>query len=94
MRWPVKKVIPVDEAVEALVRGIGRRSPRIMAPGIVRSLYRLRSLLGPVSGPNLRRIAPEIDAATVEAIAERGLGGQIRDTAPGEAAARSVGRRV
>jgi NAD(P)-dependent dehydrogenase (short-subunit alcohol dehydrogenase family) len=94
MRWPLKKVIPVDEAVEAIVRGIGRRSPRIMAPGVVRPLYRLRALLGPLAAPQLRKVAPEIDAATLEAIAERGLGGVIRDTAAGEAAARSVGRRV
>jgi hypothetical protein len=87
-------VIPVDEAVEALVRGIGKRSERIMAPGIVRPLYRFRSMLGGFAGPQLRRIAPEIDAVTVEAIAEKGLGGLIRDTAGGEAAARSVGRRV
>jgi NAD(P)-dependent dehydrogenase (short-subunit alcohol dehydrogenase family) len=94
MRWPLKKVIPVDEAVEALVRGIGRRSDRIMAPGVVRPLYRLRGILGPLVAPQLRKVAPDIDAATVEAIAEKGLGGVIRDTAAGEAAARSVGRRV
>ncbi len=94
MRWPLKKVIPVDEAVEALVRGIGRRSDRIMAPGVVKPLYRLRAMLGPLAAPQLRKVAPDIDAATLEAIAEKGLGGVIRDTAAGEAAARSVGRRV
>jgi len=94
MRWPLKKVIPVDEAVEALVRGIGRRSDRIMAPGVVRPLYRLRGILGPMVAPQLRKVAPDVDSATVEAIAEKGLGGVIRDTAAGEAAARSVGRRV
>jgi len=93
MRWPAKRVISLDEAVEALVRGIGKRSRRIMAPGFVRGLYRVRGFAMRLVDPNLVKIAPDVDAATVEDIASKGLGAAIRsDTAGGEAAARSVGR--
>jgi NAD(P)-dependent dehydrogenase (short-subunit alcohol dehydrogenase family) len=94
MRWPIKRRVPVDEAVEALVRGIARRSRRIVAPGYIRTLMRIRGIAAPIVEPDFRKMAPEIDAATVQDIAEKGLGGQIRDTAGGEAAARSVGREL
>jgi NAD(P)-dependent dehydrogenase (short-subunit alcohol dehydrogenase family) len=95
MRWPIKRLVPVDEAVEALVRGIGSRSPRIVAPRYIRTMLRFRGMLGPFVDRDMRKMAPEIDAATVQDISERGLGGQIRpDTAAGAAAARAVGREL
>jgi NAD(P)-dependent dehydrogenase (short-subunit alcohol dehydrogenase family) len=95
MRWPIKRRVPVDEAVEALVRGIGNRSRRIVAPRYINTMLRLRGMLGPFVDRDMRKMAPEIDDATVRDIAERGLGGQIRgDTAGGAAAARTVGREL
>jgi NAD(P)-dependent dehydrogenase (short-subunit alcohol dehydrogenase family) len=95
LRWPVKRVIPLDEAVEALVRGIGKRSRRIIAPAFVKGLFRVRGFSAPVAEPQLFKMAPAVDEATVEDIAEKGLGAAIRpDNAGGKAAARSVGREL
>jgi NAD(P)-dependent dehydrogenase (short-subunit alcohol dehydrogenase family) len=93
MAWPAKRVIAVDDAIEALVRGIAKRSRRIIAPGFIRGLLRVRGFARPLVERTLLKMAPAVDAATVEDIAEKGLGAAIRsDTAGGEAAARSVGR--
>ncbi len=94
MRWPIKRIVPVEEAVETLVRGIAKRARRIVAPGYIRMLMRLRGVSAPLIEPDMRKVAPDIDAVTLEEISERGLGGQIRDTAAGVAAARSVGREL
>lgn len=95
MRWPAKRPITPDEAVEALVRGIAKRSKRIFAPGFVRGLHRFRGVADPFIDPNQKKIAADVDAATLAGIADKGLGAAIRaDTAGGEAAARAVDREL
>jgi NAD(P)-dependent dehydrogenase (short-subunit alcohol dehydrogenase family) len=44
----ITETIPVEQAADALVRGIERRSARVVAPTWVRGLLVLQGLLGPV----------------------------------------------
>ena len=45
LRGPAGKTLPVGDAADAIVRGVQRRSRRVVAPGFVGALFRLRGLL-------------------------------------------------
>ena len=44
LRGPAGKTLPVGDAADAIVRGVQRRSRRVVAPGFVGALFRLRGL--------------------------------------------------
>ena len=94
LRGPAGKTLPVGDAADAIVRGVQRRSRRVVAPGFVGALYRLRGLVPELIDREALKSAPDIDRFTAEMVAERGaFGAGLR---PGEqaseAAARSAGR--
>jgi NAD(P)-dependent dehydrogenase (short-subunit alcohol dehydrogenase family) len=94
LRGPAGKTLPVSAAAEAIVRGVERRSRRVVAPGFVGALYRLRGLLPELLDRQAAQLAPEVDRFTAEIVAERGaFGAGLRPGERGsEAAARSAGR--
>ena len=94
MRGPLGKTMALSKAVNAIVAGIDGRSRRIIAPRILRAVYRLRGLIGRPVERDMFAMAPMVDEVTLAEIRERGLAGEIRtDTAAGAAAAEAVARR-
>ena len=94
LRGPAGRTLPVGDAADAIVRGVQRRSRRVVAPGFVGALYRLRGLVPELIDREALKSAPDVDRMTAEMVAERGaFGAGLR---PGEqaseAAARSAGR--
>src|SRR5919198_3260951 len=72
LRGPVGKTLPASEAAEAIARGVERRSRRVVGPGFVGALYRLRGLVPEIADRQVSRMAPELDRLTAEMVAERG----------------------
>ena len=69
-------------AADAIVRGVQRRSRRVVAPGFVGALYRLRGLIPELIDREALKSAPDVDRMTAEMVAERGaFGAGLR---PGE----------
>jgi NAD(P)-dependent dehydrogenase (short-subunit alcohol dehydrogenase family) len=93
LRGPAGKTLPVADAAEAIVRGVERRSRRVVAPGFVGALYRLRGLIPELVDRQATKIAPEVDRFTAEMVAERGAfaAGLRPGERASEAAARSAG---
>ena len=93
LRGPAGKTLPVADAAEAIVTGVERRSRRVMAPGFVGALYRLRGLIPELFDRQAIKIAPEVDRFTAEMVAERGAfaAGLRPGERASEAAARSAG---
>jgi NAD(P)-dependent dehydrogenase (short-subunit alcohol dehydrogenase family) len=93
LRGPAGKTLPVADAAEAIVRGVERRSRRVVAPGFVGALYRLRGLIPELIDRQATKIAPEVDRFTAEMVAERGAfaAGLRPGERASEAAARSAG---
>ena len=81
---PLRRRYPVQVGVDAIVRGIERRAPIVVAPGWVRALMVARGLLGPVAGRRAAATYPEIEAATER---EQGEGDGAPGVGPGGAAA-------
>jgi NAD(P)-dependent dehydrogenase (short-subunit alcohol dehydrogenase family) len=94
LRGPAGKTLPVAAAAAAIARGVERRSRRVVAPGFVGALYRLRGLVPELLDRQAAKIAPEVDRFTAEMVAERGaFAAGLRPGERGsEAAARSAGR--
>jgi NAD(P)-dependent dehydrogenase (short-subunit alcohol dehydrogenase family) len=93
LRGPAGKTLPVADAAEAIARGVERRSRRVVAPGFVGALYRLRGLIPELIDRQATKIAPEVDRFTAEMVAERGAfaAGLRPGERASEAAARSAG---
>jgi NAD(P)-dependent dehydrogenase (short-subunit alcohol dehydrogenase family) len=93
LRGPLGKTLPVAVAADAIVRGVERRSRRVVAPGFVGALYRLRGLIPELVDRQAGQMAPEVDRFTAEMVAERGpFAAALRPGERGsEAAARSAG---
>jgi NAD(P)-dependent dehydrogenase (short-subunit alcohol dehydrogenase family) len=91
---PLGKTLPVSAAAEAIARGVERRSRRIVAPGFVGALFRLRGLIPEVVDRRAGQIAPEVERFTAEMVAQRGAfaAGLPVGERGSEAAARSAGR--
>jgi NAD(P)-dependent dehydrogenase (short-subunit alcohol dehydrogenase family) len=94
LRGPAGKTLPVGAAADAIVRGVERRSRRVVAPGFVEALYRLRGLVPELIDREAFKSAPEVDRFTAEMVAERGAfaAGLRPGERASEAAARSAGR--
>jgi NAD(P)-dependent dehydrogenase (short-subunit alcohol dehydrogenase family) len=93
LRGPASRTLPVSVAAKAIVRGVERRSRRIVAPGFVGALYRLRGLIPEIVDREAAKVAPDVDRLTAEMVAERGAfaAGLRPGDRGGEAAARSAG---
>jgi NAD(P)-dependent dehydrogenase (short-subunit alcohol dehydrogenase family) len=94
LRGPAGKTLPVGDAADAIVRGVQRRSRRVVAPGFVGALYRLRGLIPELIDREAFKSAPDVDRFTAEMVAERGAfaAGLRPGEQASEAAARSAGR--
>jgi len=94
LRGPAGRTLPVARAADEIARGVERRSRRVVAPGFVGALYRLRGLLPELLEREAAKAAPEADRYTAELVAERGaFAAGLRPGELGsEAAARSTGR--
>ncbi len=93
-RGPLSRVMPVRKATDAIVRGIERRSRRIVAPRYIGAIYRIRGLLPSVMERDMVRMAPAVDAASERQLREGGREGAVRtDTPASAAAARAVEKR-
>jgi NAD(P)-dependent dehydrogenase (short-subunit alcohol dehydrogenase family) len=94
LRGPAGKTLPVGDAADAIVRGVQRRSRRVVAPGFVGALYRLRGLIPELVDRQALKSAPDVDRFTAEMVAERGsfAAGLRPGEQASEAAARSAGR--
>ena len=94
LRGPAGKMLPVGDAADAIVRGVQRRSRRVVAPGFVGALYRLRGLIPELVDRQAFKSAPDVDRFTAEMVAERGsfAAGLRPGEQSSEAAARSAGR--
>jgi NAD(P)-dependent dehydrogenase (short-subunit alcohol dehydrogenase family) len=94
LRGPAGRTLPVARAAEAIARGVERRSRRVVAPGFVGALYRLRGLIPELLEREAAKAGVEVDRYTAEMVAERGA--FVAGLRPGElgsdAAARSIGR--
>src|SRR6266516_3903944 len=80
LRSPFNKTYPVEIAAEALVRGLGRRSKRVAAPGWVRGALIARGLLNQLAERDARGWGAELDRMYEQELREQG-----------EAATRPVG---
>jgi NAD(P)-dependent dehydrogenase (short-subunit alcohol dehydrogenase family) len=94
LRGPAGRTLPVGDAADAIVRGVERRSRRVVAPGFVGALYRLRGLVPELIDREAFKSAPDVDRFTAELVAERGAfaAGLRPGEEASEAAARSAGR--
>jgi NAD(P)-dependent dehydrogenase (short-subunit alcohol dehydrogenase family) len=94
LRGPAGRTLPVGDAADAIVRGVQRRSRRVVAPGFVGALYRLRGLIPELIDREAVKVAADVDRFTAEMVAERGaFAAGLRPGEPAsEAAARSAGR--
>jgi NAD(P)-dependent dehydrogenase (short-subunit alcohol dehydrogenase family) len=94
LRGPAGKTLPVADAADAIVRGVQKRSRRVVAPGFVGALYRLRGLIPELIDREASKSAPDVDRFTAEMVAERGAfaAGLRPGEQASEAAARSAGR--
>jgi NAD(P)-dependent dehydrogenase (short-subunit alcohol dehydrogenase family) len=94
MRGPLAKLIPLSRVAPAIERGIERRSRRIVVPGYLRGLYRLRGVPALVGERDLFAMARAVDEATTKDLEAKGLDGAVRsDTAASSAAAERVKER-
>jgi NAD(P)-dependent dehydrogenase (short-subunit alcohol dehydrogenase family) len=96
LRGPAGKTLPVARAADAIARGVQRRSRRVVAPGFVGAVYRLRGLIPELLDRESAKAAADVDRYTAEMVAERGaFGAGLRPGEPAsEAAARSAGREA
>jgi NAD(P)-dependent dehydrogenase (short-subunit alcohol dehydrogenase family) len=94
LRGPVGTTLPVSAAAEAIVRGVERRSARVVAPRSMAAVYRLRGVLPELFGREAGKVSADVDRYTAEMVAERGAfaAGLRPDERSSEAAARSAGR--
>jgi NAD(P)-dependent dehydrogenase (short-subunit alcohol dehydrogenase family) len=94
LRGPAGRTLPVARAADAIARAVERRSRRVVAPGFVAALLRLRGLIPELIEREGAKAGPDTDRFTAELVAERGaFAAGLRPGELGsEAAARSAGR--
>ncbi len=68
---PLHRVYPVQDAADAVLRAVERRSRTVSHPPALRALLPLRGVLQPLVDAQLRRLAPGIEAAAERAAARR-----------------------
>lgn len=85
---PLSQIIPLSEAVDAIVDGVHRRARRIVAPRWVETVFRLRGFIGRLAERDAPKVAPAIDAATLERVRAVGdFDAAFRPTVPAHQAA-------
>lgn len=94
MPGPFGRVYPVSAAGEAIANGIERRRRRVVAPGWVRPVLLLRTLLAPVLEGMARGDAAEADRRFAADVERRGAEAASAPLGPGGAAAEASGARL
>jgi NAD(P)-dependent dehydrogenase (short-subunit alcohol dehydrogenase family) len=91
---PAGRTLPVSAAADAIVRGVERRAPRVVAPRSMGAMFRLRGLVPELVGREAAKMAPDLERYTAEMVAERGAfgAGLAAGKRGSEAAARSLQR--
>lgn len=94
LRGPAGRTLPVEAAADAIARGVQQRAARVVAPRSVGALFRLRGLVPELFGRAAAKVAPELERATAEMVAQRGAfdAGLAPGERGSEAAARSTRR--
>ena len=69
---PLSQIVPLSEAVDAIVAGIDGRRRRVVAPRWVEIAYRLRGFLGRLAERDAPKVAPPLDAATLKRVRDVG----------------------
>jgi NAD(P)-dependent dehydrogenase (short-subunit alcohol dehydrogenase family) len=69
---PLSDTLPLSAAVDAVVAGIEERKRRVVAPRWIEPVYRLRGMVTRLAERDAPRIAPGVDAATVERVEAMG----------------------
>ena len=87
LRGPAGRTLPVGDAADAIVRGVERRSRRVVAPGFVGALYRLRGLVPELDRPR------GVQVGTGRRPLHRRDGGRARSVRGGPATGRRGQRR-
>jgi NAD(P)-dependent dehydrogenase (short-subunit alcohol dehydrogenase family) len=92
LRGPAGKTLPVAAAADAILRGVERRSRRVVAPAFVGAAYRLRGLIPELLDRASAPAGPQADRFTEQLVAEQGpFAAGLRPGELGsEAAARSI----
>ncbi len=92
---PLKKLIPIAKAVDAIEQGIDRRSRRVSAPkGLIGGLFRARGLAPSLLERDMLKMAPAVEEATAREKAAKGEKAGLRtDTAATAAAAKAIEER-
>jgi NAD(P)-dependent dehydrogenase (short-subunit alcohol dehydrogenase family) len=91
LKGPLARTLPVGAAGEAIARGVAERAPRVVAPRWISAVRRARGLIPELVAREGLRVAPRVDRATAEIVAERGaLAGLRPGHPPSEAAAEAV----
>jgi NAD(P)-dependent dehydrogenase (short-subunit alcohol dehydrogenase family) len=72
LRGPFARTYPLSDAVAAVVRGVERRSRRVVAPRWVGALLAARTLAAPIAERDVRDVMPEVDAAALAAVERMG----------------------
>ncbi len=68
LRWPLSRTYKVEDAAAATVKGIERRSRRVMYPGWICPMFAMRGMLGPMAERDGLRAMPEIEQLDREEI--------------------------
>lgn len=85
---PLAQIIPLSDAVDAILAGIEGRRRRVVAPRWVETVYRLRGFLGRVAERDAPKVAPPLDAATLARVQAVGdFDAAFRPTVPAHQAA-------
>ena len=94
MRGPLGKAMPVEKAIDAILRGIDKRARRITAPGMIGALYRIRGLAPGLLERDAMAMARDVEGATERDVAAQGaLDAAIRSDTPATAAAAAAAER-
>lgn len=86
LKGPLGRNYPVAGAADAIVRGIERRSRRVVAPGWVRGMLMAREVLQPLAELRSRASMPEADRIALEEIERRGAAAASAPVGAGGAA--------
>ena len=87
MRPPLTRKYPVGVAVDAIVRGIGKRARIVVAPRWVRAMIVARSAVPRLAEPDLLKVTPQVEREFEAEVAERGADEVFQPVGPGGAAA-------
>ncbi len=85
---PLSQIIPLSEAVDAIMAGIEGRKRRVVAPRWVETVFRLRGFIGRLAERDAPKVAPPLDAATKLRVEQVGdFDAAFRPTVPAHQAA-------